>query len=871
MNGQSFLNQKSMTSNLMVEVKTNGWNMLDSYKEGQAIYGRDEEIESISESILYNVQTFVYGKSGIGKTSLLQAGIFPVLRKNHYFPVIIRLAFYEKETLTSVVKKLVFEEAKTENHQIGKLPLNFHPIDNSDISDCSLQTFFSKVKFEDESGEPYIPVLIFDQFEETINNEDNWQRTVDFLKNDLYDLLDNSSVISGETLPYTNYRIVISMREDYLYCLEDIVDRFSLWELRYNRFRVKALNDEKATEVIRKTFGANGLEEGKVELIVNTIIRIVKLNSGTRFTEINTALLSLICSLLHENSEDACVRYKDLRNINSYLRSYYDDICNEIGSGATHYLESHLLTKDGRRSSVDESEAINSGKIKQEALDYLVEKRLLRRVKTDNTSNRYEYIHDLFAKMVYKRLQEDKSQWFYPELRTLSKKEDRSTFLRKILITSLSVISICCAILSYHFYTDHNTWKFWDFTICRPNLFYFMPFALSVYLLSLVVKRLHDINKSGWLCFMIPLSAFFINAHHFIPALDYNDIPNVISMLLGYLLIGNFVFLCLKPSISSPKPRGFSRVYEEVFNMAKITNIEFIKSISLEFVWWCICCCLTDMVLFSFFDFDTWRFFSFENDAIILDKLGMRKSFPAVISLLPIIICVSPTLRARVKSLGYPVWISYIPYFNFLLLLIGLLPNKILMNLRLLRDNKNNQQQESDNIFAEITDDFTVNEDILYTNHLNERLNVITRLFMLLVPLYGTIKGLDKSQKIGIRVSSMAMGLLNALLIWGLFFYLAITGYLDSVTGIWAWLILIFVIVIYVIPLIGMFVLSRNQKKIIFCVIKEHPYYSINQIAHELVVKPSALEKEINKMKKKGEIERVEEGGQLVWKVNKPL
>lgn len=860
-----------MTSNLMVEVKTNGWNMLDSYKEGQAIYGRDEEIESISESILYNVQTFVYGKSGIGKTSLLQAGIFPVLRKNHYFPVIIRLAFYEKETLTSVVKKLVLEEAKIENLQIGKSPLNIHVIDNSDISDCSLQTFFSKVKFEDENGEPYIPVLIFDQFEETINNEDNWQRSVDFLKNDLYDLLDNSSVISGETLPYTNYRIVISMREDYLYCLEDIIDRFSLWELRYNRFRVKALNDEKATEVIRKTFGANGLEEGNVDLIVNTIIRIVKLNRGTRFTEINTALLSLICSLLHENSENTCVKYKDLRNINSYLRSYYDDICKEIGSGATHYLESHLLTKDGRRSSVDESEALNSGKIKQDDLDYLVEKKLLRRVKTDSTSNRYEYIHDLFAKMVYKRLQEDESQWLYPELRTLSKKEDRSTFLRKFFFTSLSVMGGCCGILSIHFIIDHDTWRFWNLTVCCPNLFYFIPFALSAYLLPLVVKRLHDINKSGWLCFTIPLSAFLINLHHFLPTLNYNDTPSVISMLLGYLLLGYLVFLCLKPSISSSKPRGFSRVYEEVFNIAKITNIEFFKSLSLEFVWWCICCCITDMMLLAYFDYDTWRLFSFKYDAILLDKLEMMKSFPAVISLLPIIISVSPALRARVKSLGYPAWISYIPYFNILLLLIGLLPNNILTDLRLLRDNKNNPRQESDNIFAEIADDYTINEDILYTNHLNEKLNGNILLLMLLVPLYGTIKGLDKSQKIGIRASSMEMGFLNASLILGLFFYLAITGYLDSVTDLWAWLILIFVIVIYVIPLIGMFVLSRNQKKIIFCVIKEHPYYSINQIAHELVVKPSALEKEINKMKGKGEIERVEEGGQLIWKVNKPL
>ena len=42
------------------------WNMLDSYSEGQAIYGRDAEISTIEESILYNIQTFIYGKSGIG-------------------------------------------------------------------------------------------------------------------------------------------------------------------------------------------------------------------------------------------------------------------------------------------------------------------------------------------------------------------------------------------------------------------------------------------------------------------------------------------------------------------------------------------------------------------------------------------------------------------------------------------------------------------------------------------------------------------------------------------------------------------------------------------------------------------------------------
>lgn len=854
----------------MEEVKINGWNMLDSYKEGQAIYGRDVEITSVSESIQYNVQTFLYGKSGIGKTSLIQAGVFPKLRNERFFPVVIRLAFYDKssESLNNVIKRLVYEEAERSDSEIGKVPLHHYVIDDTDVSAVSLYDFFSKVCFEDANNEPYIPVLVFDQFEETINNEENWQRTVDFLKEELYDLMDNSNAIHGDALPYTNYRIVFSMREDYLYCLEDIIDQYSLWELRYNRFRIKALDDAKASGVIRKTSGISGLEEGKEDLIVNTIIKIVKLNSGTRFTEINTALLSLVCSLLYDNSEDNCIRYKDLRNINSYLRSYYDDICNKIGSKATHYLEGHLLTKDGRRSSMDESEAINSGKISQESLDYLVEKRLLRKIKTDSTSNRYEYIHDLFAKMVYKRLQEDKSKWFYPELRTLSRKEDRSSFLRKIILASLCVIGFCCCIMVIHSKSVHSTWKFWDLSICRSNFLYYYPFVLSVYLLPIVTKRLHDVNKSGWLCFAIPISAFLINIDHVIPELAK---VSVISTTIGYLLIGYLLYLCLKTSINNTKPRGFSREYESVFNMAPITNVEFAKSLSVELLWWCICCCLTDMLLYSYYNNDIWSFFYFKNNVILLEKIGLTISLPAAIALLPLIISASPALRARVKSIGYPIWISFIPFLNVLLLVEGLFPDDLLMKIKLINANKGRNRQESDNIFAEISDDFTVNEDILYTNHLNERLNEITRLFMLLVPLYGTIKGLDKSQKIGIRVSSMAMGLLNALLIWGLFFYLGITGYLDSVTDIWAWLILIFVIVIYVIPLIGMFVLSRNQKKKIFCVIKEHPYYSINQIAHELVVKPSALEKEINKMKEKGEIERVEEGGQLIWKVNKPL
>lgn len=64
----------------------NPWLGLKSYSEGKRLYGRDSDIDDLSQKIIYNTQTVIYGKSGIGKSSLLKAGIFPILRRNGFSP-----------------------------------------------------------------------------------------------------------------------------------------------------------------------------------------------------------------------------------------------------------------------------------------------------------------------------------------------------------------------------------------------------------------------------------------------------------------------------------------------------------------------------------------------------------------------------------------------------------------------------------------------------------------------------------------------------------------------------------------------------------------------------------------------------------------
>ena len=70
---------------------TNPWKGLKAYSEGEILYGRNDDIQALSQYIINNTQTVLYGKSGIGKSSILNAGVFPVARQHGLYPVPVRL------------------------------------------------------------------------------------------------------------------------------------------------------------------------------------------------------------------------------------------------------------------------------------------------------------------------------------------------------------------------------------------------------------------------------------------------------------------------------------------------------------------------------------------------------------------------------------------------------------------------------------------------------------------------------------------------------------------------------------------------------------------------------------------------------------
>lgn len=98
----------------------NPWAGLASYEDPSKserklkFCGRDNDIYDVTRLIDDNLLLIMYGKSGIGKTSLLNAGVFPKLRLEQYLPVSIRLGTLEanasyQEAVISAIENAVEE------------------------------------------------------------------------------------------------------------------------------------------------------------------------------------------------------------------------------------------------------------------------------------------------------------------------------------------------------------------------------------------------------------------------------------------------------------------------------------------------------------------------------------------------------------------------------------------------------------------------------------------------------------------------------------------------------------------------------------------------------------------------------------------
>ena len=143
----------------------NPWAGLASYEDPAIaerilkFCGRDDDSYDMAKLIMGNVFVTLYGKSGIGKTSLLNAGVFPELRQGQYTPISLRLGMRDKIVVESYQNIITQAIIHTFSH-IETLDVIEEQKDTQAAD--FLWNFFVRHRFFDNDGKQTIPVIVLD-------------------------------------------------------------------------------------------------------------------------------------------------------------------------------------------------------------------------------------------------------------------------------------------------------------------------------------------------------------------------------------------------------------------------------------------------------------------------------------------------------------------------------------------------------------------------------------------------------------------------------------------------------------------------------------------------------------------------------------
>ncbi|MCE7951928.1 MAG: ATP-binding protein [Xanthomonadales bacterium PRO7] len=437
----------------------NPWLGLFSYSEETRAYfhGRDEEAAELARRVQRKLLTVLFGQSGLGKTSLLRAGLVPRLRTEGFCPVYVRVDYApESPPPSEQIKQAILRATAEAGHWTRP---------GSAIEGESLWEFLHHREdlLRDRDGNTLMPLLIFDQFEEifTLGQADDTGRlrAKQFLE-DLADLVENRPPVALEErienddnasadfdFARADYRILIALREDYLAHLEGV--KTIMPSITQNRMRLARMNGVQALSAVVKPGGKLVSQE-----VAEAIVRFVAGGSELANAEIEPSLLSLVCRELNtvrlgqkrrEISADLLAGSRD-----TILSEFYERSLADQPAGVRRVVEDDLLTESGYRESLAEErvgKALAAAGAAPDALATLVNRRLLR-IEERLDMRRVELTHDVLCAVVLASRNSRREREAREEAeRQLAAQREREAAVHRALVRARTIASVCIVLM----------------------------------------------------------------------------------------------------------------------------------------------------------------------------------------------------------------------------------------------------------------------------------------------------------------------------------------------------------------------------------------------------------------------------------------
>ncbi|NJD53561.1 MAG: HEAT repeat domain-containing protein [Candidatus Methanoperedens sp.] len=356
---------------------------MDYYTEKEASIFRGRKIESqelldkvFMSKVSGNYTTLLIGNSGVGKTSLIMAGLFPTLINMGWKCIWTR-------PLNPDPLKRIFEDIN-----------NACMMDNSSSGDI-----FSCIKNLSDNSAGTGVLISFDQFEDILRSQPHEREEIGKILRRIY------------SKSFRNVHVLLSYRGDYEPDIFSFLESASI--IRPEKYSLRGFDRQIASDVLRELFRDNniGIDDA---LLVNILNEIDK---KSEIGGIYPPFIQIIAKSLIESakSKDGVVTEEIYCNkgkvediIGSYLISqltYFDTLSPPKAKFAEEILKQ--LVRDRTKEQKGKDELLRYLMLPenelQELLDLMVKKRLIRHLGNDN----YEIIHDYLASGVEEMIKDD--------------------------------------------------------------------------------------------------------------------------------------------------------------------------------------------------------------------------------------------------------------------------------------------------------------------------------------------------------------------------------------------------------------------------------------------------------------------------------
>ena len=404
--------------------------------EASLFNGRDEDITGLCELISVHNLIVLYGRSGLGKSSLLNAGVQTRFRQeSNIDSLFVRFGAYFEDNHTAPVQMLA-NDLNATSGAAAKTFLSEKFNRGTQAWDNNLWYLLKNKQLANPANDTF--VLIFDQFEEIFTypeaeiaefkkqlSELLFVKVPQEIRNVIKESLEqNINLLTKEetTALFTplNIKILFSLRSDKLSLLNKFTDYFPA--ILQNCYELKPLTAAQATTAIEgpakltdpSFFSAPFSYTGDALKLIISALLSGKKNStdpGSR-NEIETFQLQIVCKfaedLVIENGKTN-ISTEDLGNIKEIFENHNKNNIKKLPENdrlpARVLIEEKLII-DGLRVSMPIPFILRDTGMTKELLDHLISTHIIR----PEQNNTIEISHDTLIEPILKYYEERKRE-----------------------------------------------------------------------------------------------------------------------------------------------------------------------------------------------------------------------------------------------------------------------------------------------------------------------------------------------------------------------------------------------------------------------------------------------------------------------------